>query len=120
MCTFILNFYLLETSPTQIIKITCHAKIYFVIKVSFTFVLEKAKKTKRSKRPDVMSYLAEKKEADITFKGEELKYNRDALESETKLRQEALDVEKRRIALQEQQMAIQLELLKAFVNNSKK
>lgn len=66
----------------------------------------------------MMSYLSEK-ELESTLRTQELEYKRDALEAETKLKQEQLDVEKRRISLQEQQMNMQLELLKAFITSKK-
>ena len=66
-----------------------------------------------------MSYLSEKKELESTLRTQELEYKRDALEAETKLKQEQLVVEKRRISLQEQQMNMQLELLKAFITSKK-
>ena len=67
----------------------------------------------------MMSYLSEKKELESTLRTQELEYKRDALEAETKLKQEQLVVEKRRISLQEQQMNMQLELLKAFITSKK-
>ncbi|XP_068711364.1 inner centromere protein-like [Montipora foliosa] len=79
----------------------------------------KPKKTKQRGRPDVMSYLSEKKELEQALRTQELEYKRDALEAETKLKQEQLEVEKRRISLQEQQMNMQLELLKAFMTSKK-
>ena len=45
----------------------------------------------------------------------ELQLKRDALEAETKLKKDALEVELKRIALQEQQMNLQLELMKALI-----
>lgn len=66
-----------------------------------------------------MSYLSEKEELEREVRSQELEYKRDALEAETKLRQEQLEVEKRRISLQEQQMNMQLELLKAFTSSKK-
>ena len=48
-----------------------------------------------------MSYLSEKKELEKELRSQELEYKRDALEAETKLRQEQLEVEKRHISLQE-------------------
>ena len=66
-----------------------------------------------------MSYLSEKEELESTLRTQELEYKRDALEGETKPKQEQLEVEKRRISLQEQQMNMQLELLKAFITSKK-
>ena len=67
----------------------------------------------------MMSYLSEKEELESTLRTQELEYKRDALEGETKPKQEQLEVEKRRISLQEQQMNMQLELLKAFITSKK-
>ena len=55
----------------------------------------------------------------IVARTQELEYKRDALGAETKLRQEQLEVEKRCISLQEPQMNMQLELLKAFMSSKK-
>ena len=63
-------------------------------------LLGKPKKRKQPSRPDVMSYLSEK-ELEKELRSQELEYKRDALEAETKLRQEQLEVEKRRISLQQ-------------------
>lgn len=68
----------------------------------------KPRRRKQPSRPDVMSYLSEKKELEQALRTQELEYKRDALE-----------VEKRRILLQEQQMNMQLELLKAFTGSKK-
>ncbi|XP_068685221.1 cingulin-like [Montipora foliosa] len=62
---------------------------------------------------------AKKKELKQAIRTQELEYKRDALEAKTKLRQEQLEVDKRRISLQEQQMNMQLELLKAFTTSKK-
>ena len=80
---------------------------------AFLFILEKPKY--RQSKSDVITYLSHKREADTSFRSEELKYKRDALEVESKLRQEALEMEKKRIALQERQMEMQMELIKALI-----
>ena len=64
-------------------------------------LLGKPKKRKQPSRPDVMSYLSEKKELEKELRSQELEYKRDALEAETKLRRGQIKVEKRRISLQE-------------------
>ena len=84
-----------------------------ILKASMSF-LEK-QKNRRSARPDVLSYLTNKKETDNAFKMEELQYKRDALEAETKFRQQSMEMEKKRIELQEEQMRIQMELIRALV-----
>ena len=53
-------------------------------------MLGKPKKRKQPGQPDVMSYLSEKKELESTLRTQELEYKRDALEAETKLKQEQL------------------------------
>lgn len=74
---------------------------------------------KQPGRPDVTSYLSEKKELEKTLRTQELEYKRDALEAETKLRQEQIEADKRRIFLQEEQMNMQLELLKALMSSKR-
>ena len=74
-------------------------------------------KAKRSQPPDVMSFLADKAETDRDFKNQELQFRREALlDAETKIKRDALDVEMRRIELQEKQVYMQMELFKAFIN----
>lgn len=63
----------------------------------------------------MISFLSEKKEAEQSYREKELQLKRDALEAETKLKKDALEVELKRIALQEQQMNLQLELMKALI-----
>ena len=109
-CSFKISLVITLVFP---VKIVIHTD-YVII-----FVLRKPKKRKQPGRPDLMSYLSEKKELESTLRTQELEYKRDALEAETKLKQEQLEVEKRRISLQEQQMNMQLELLKALITSKK-
>ncbi|XP_067030085.1 uncharacterized protein [Acropora muricata] len=73
-------------------------------------------KAKRSQRPDVMSFLADKAETERDFKNQELQFRREALDTGMKLKRDALDVEMRRIELQEKQVNMQMELFKALIN----
>ena len=73
-------------------------------------------KAKRSQQPDVMSFLADKAETERDFKNQELEFRQEALDAETKLKRDALDVEMRRIELQEKQVNMQMELFKALIN----
>ena len=58
-------------------------------------------KAKRSRQPDVKSFLADKAETERDLKNQELQFRREALDTEMKLKRDARDVEMRRIELQE-------------------
>lgn len=93
--------------------------LVFTVRIIIIIVLGKSKKRKQPGRPDVTSYLSEKKELEKTLRTQELEYKRDALEAETKLGQEQIEADKRRISLQEEQMNMQLELLKALMSSKR-
>lgn len=79
---------------------------------------KKAKtRTHSGKRPDVVSFLENKNKAFTEFRERELEYKREQLAADIKLKQEQMELDKRRVGIQEQQMELQLQMMQALIQS---
>lgn len=82
------------------------------------FVTAKTR-THSGKRPDVVSFLENKNKAFTEFRERELEYKKVQLAADLKLKQEQMVLEKCRVGIQEQQMELQLQMIKALIQSKK-
>lgn len=81
---------------------------------------KKAKtRTHSGKRPDVVSFLENKNKAFTEFRERELEYKREQLAADIKLKQEQMELDKRRVGIQEQQMNLQLQMMQALIQSKR-
>lgn len=76
-------------------------------------------RTHSGKRPDVVSFLENKNKAFTEFCERELEYKKVQLAADLKLKQEQMALEKCRVGIQEQQMELQLQMIKALIQSKK-
>ena len=62
-----------------------------------------------------MSFLENKNKAFTEFRERELEYKREKLAADIKLKQEQMELDKRRVGIQEQQMELQLQMMQALI-----
>lgn len=66
-----------------------------------------------------MSFLENKNKAFTEFRERELEYKKVQLAADLKLQQEQMVLEKCRVGIQEQQMELQLQMIKALIQSKK-
>ncbi|XP_067041052.1 uncharacterized protein [Acropora muricata] len=76
-------------------------------------------RTHSGKRPDVVSFLETKNKAFTEFRERELEYKREQLAADIKLKQEQMELDKRRVGIQEQQMELQLQMMQALIQSKR-
>lgn len=76
-------------------------------------------RTHSEKRPDVVSFLENKNKAFTEFRERELEYKREQLAADIKLKQEQMELDKRRVGIQEQQMNLQLQMIQALIQSKR-
>lgn len=76
-------------------------------------------RTHSGKRPDVVSFLENKNKAFTEFRERELEYKREQLAADIKLKQEQMELDKRRVGIQEQQMELQLQMMQALIQSKR-
>lgn len=105
---------------SKIVQLHVKLSIGYSNNMTYVMLAGKKKKRPRTTRSDLMGYLSEKSKSNIKFREMEIEYKNKALEVERKLKEESMALEKKKLDLQEKQIEMQYEMMKSFINMSKK